>query len=141
MNRRNAMKRFLTIRIAAILVLVPLAGLASAASMHGSTAGIGGNGSTAAPTAIGDASAGTDWTIRHWKGGQFSVMPLDDVYSNGEAAAISAHASEPKQVSALQSAIEHNPALSNRLKSENVEIRNVIDADTAMDGKITFYVR
>jgi hypothetical protein len=129
------MKRFMTTSIASILVLLPVASLASAWM-----AGAGGNSSAVTRvSALGDD--GTDWRIRHWKGKPFTVVPVDNIYSNGEVAAIKAQGSEKKRVHALQSAIKDNHALRTELKADHVELRNVIDADTAMNGKIIFYVR
>lgn len=40
-----------------------------------------------------------------------------------------------------QSAIEHDRLLADGLKGENVEVGNIVAAQTALDGGITFYVR
>ena len=154
------MNRFMTIATASVLVLASVAGAASAAGIHG-RAGIGMKGDVSNP-AINDPSSpkvgsGTafrfaaygknsysqaDRMVRHWKGGPFDVVPVGDLDDTALKASLLNHAeSEPRQVAALQSAIEHNHRLDSRLQAQNVEIGNIIDAQTALDGGITFYVR
>jgi hypothetical protein len=85
--------------------------------------------------------SGVNWKIRHWKGRPFEVMPVEEIDSNGEAAAVEAKESQARHVAHLQAAIEHNRALTNRLTAENVNVHDVVDAKAAMDGTMTFYVR
>jgi hypothetical protein len=85
--------------------------------------------------------AGVAWDVRHWKGRPFEIMPVEEIDSNGEAAAVEAKAGETKRVARLQAAIEHNRALADRLTAENVNVHNVVGAKAAMDGTMTFYVR
>lgn len=90
---------------------------------------------------VGVHSAGVNWTIRHWKGRPFEVMPIEEIDSNGETASVEAKESEARHVAHLQAAIEHNRALSHRLTAENVNVHDVVDGKAAIDGTMIFYVR
>jgi hypothetical protein len=153
------MNRFVTIGFASTLTLTSIAGAAFAAGMHGPAAGFGNQShdadltSPAEPT-IGygtalhfaaftkTSTAQTDRAIRHWKGGRFDVVPVGNLDDTSLKASLQDRRdSEPRQVAALQTAIQHNHALSSRLKAQNVEIGNIIGAQAAIDGGMTFYVR
>jgi hypothetical protein len=160
-QRRNAMNRFMTITTASVLALASIAGAASATGVHGKAHGLNMRGDDSNP-AINDPSGPNvgsgnafhlatygkntynqaDRVVRHWKGGRFDVVPVGDLDDTAMKASLLNHAeSEPRQVAKLQSAIEHNHRLDSRLQAQNVEIGNIIDAQTALDGGITFYVR
>lgn len=47
----------------------------------------------------------------------------------------------PDEVSALQSAIDKNAELKAQLLSQNVQLNNVVAAEKATDGSVTFYVQ
>jgi len=47
----------------------------------------------------------------------------------------------PDDVSALQSAIDENAELKAQLLSQNVQLSNVVAAEKATDGSVTFYVQ
>ena len=154
------MNRFLTIGIASTLALASIAGAASAAGTHERDS-IGGNSAhdneIANPDAIDTSGSGmalhftaysanpsaqTDRLIRHWKSGPFDVVAIDSLDDTGLKGSLrDLRESKPRQVASLQSSIEHNHALSSRLRAQNVEIGNIIDAQTAINGGITFYVQ
>jgi hypothetical protein len=84
----------------------------------------------------------TDTMLKNWKGGAFDVVPVGTLDDTALKAELQDHAAaEPKAVAKLQAAIESNRALSEKLAAQNVEIDNIIDAQTALDGGLTFYVR
>jgi hypothetical protein len=41
----------------------------------------------------------------------------------------------------IQASVIANPALSRKLQAEHVELHNIVAAETAADGSVTFYVR
>jgi hypothetical protein len=47
----------------------------------------------------------------------------------------------PDDVAALQSAIQNNAALKAQLESQNVQLNNIVAAEKATDGSVTFYVQ
>jgi hypothetical protein len=47
----------------------------------------------------------------------------------------------PAEVAALQSSIESNAALKAQLESQNVQLKNIVAAEKAADGSVTFYVQ
>jgi hypothetical protein len=67
----------------------------------------------------------------------------DALYATTQAGAgvISDRMSEPGYLSGLHHAIESNRPLLARLESQNVEISNVIGAEPAANGSMTFYVQ
>lgn len=154
------MNRFLTIGIASTLALGSIAGAASAAGVHEHAPG---NLTSSHDNAMADqpqapatgwgssvhfaaysknSTARIDRLVRNWKGGRFDVVPIGNLDDTALKASIEDHArSEPGQVGALQAAIGHNRALSERLKAQNVDIGNIVDAQSALDGGLTFYLR
>lgn len=135
------MNRFMTISLASVLGAATFAGAASAAVIR-PTDEISVARSADAQAVAFNRTTGADQTIRNWQGGRFDVVrvsALDDAGLKGE---IRTNAqTEPRRVARLQSAIEQNRRLADRLKTDNVEIGNIVAARTALDGGITFYVR
>jgi hypothetical protein len=81
-----------------------------------------------------------DRTIRHWRGSRFNVQNIAEL-ALGEAGPISDRATEPHYINQLHAAIEHNRELEQRLARENVNVADVIGAQGALDGSLTFYIR
>jgi hypothetical protein len=90
--------------------------------------------------AASDAKA-IDGQIRHLPAARFNVVRLDLIGTNRNAGVISDRMSEPGYLAGLHRAIESNRPLFARLESQNVEIRNVIGAEPAANGSMTFYVQ
>jgi hypothetical protein len=82
-----------------------------------------------------------DWKIRHMKGGRFDIETLADDNSSDSDLLSDRASAEPGYISHLHRAIESNPRLENRLTAQNIEIKNIVGAEPAADGTITFYVR
>jgi len=149
------MNRFMTISIASTLVLGSIAGTAFAAAHerdHGKEPAVSSHDgflsddpSTPAFYSMDYSQASnaqTDHIIRRWKGGPVEIVPVENLNDTSMKASLEhRQASEPRQVASLKSAIEHNPKLANRLEHRNIPIGSVVDAQTAADGGITFYVR
>jgi hypothetical protein len=139
------MKRFMIVSAASALVFAASAGVSPAAGLFGPPAVPSFDRSVSPLQSAAFAKNGNsdrvDRMVHRWKGGEFAVKRIDQIYSNGEVAALKAHAGESKRVTALQSAIEDNRMLSGSLEAENVDIHNVVDANKAMDGTMIFYIR
>jgi hypothetical protein len=155
------MNRFLKTSLIATLAITSIAGTSYAAGLRGGSptptshdegqpasiivegqAGMAGSGGRIGLVAFDDsASRKADHAIRHWRGGPFAVQPVGQIDDDANRAALQdRRAKEPREVAAVQSAVEHNRALVAKLKAENVEIKNIVGADAAFDGGLTLYV-
>lgn len=81
-----------------------------------------------------------DSSVRSFKGGNFDVVNIASLNKMSETHTWIDQAT-PDQVAALQSAVDANRPLAEKLKAENVEINNIIGAEQAADGSLTFYIR
>lgn len=90
--------------------------------------------------AASDAKA-IDNQIRHLPAARFNVVRLDLTGANRNAGVISERMSERGYLTGLHRAIDSNRPLHTRLEAQNVEIRNVIGAEPAANGSMTFYVQ
>lgn len=141
------MNRFLKTSLIATLAITSIAGTSYAAGLAGRSAVPPSHDEMTGPGAIklvsfdDSSSRKADHAIRHWNGGAFNVQPVGQIDDDATRAALQdRRAAEPREVAALQSAVEHNRALVARLKTENVEIKNIVGADQALDGQLTLYV-
>jgi hypothetical protein len=103
----------------------------------------------AAAPATGSGSGGSwlasdatsiDKQIRRLPAGGFTVVGLNATEDNSAASDFRLRAGEPGYLANLHRAIESNRPLVARLEARNVEIRNVIGAEPAANGTMTFYV-
>ena len=156
------MNRFLKTSLITTLALASAAGTSFAAGLRGGNpptptshdqgqpasivvedqAGMAGSGGRIGMVAFDDStSRKADHAIRHWSGGPFAVQPVGQIDDDAYRAALQdRRAKEPREVAAVQSAVEHNRALVAKLKAENIEIRNIVGADAALNGGLTLYV-
>jgi hypothetical protein len=89
----------------------------------------------------GNMMSGAD--MQGWKDGKITVVvvsSLNDVDPNRVMLQDRMKAN-PDEVNALQSSIEANPVLKAQLEAQNVQINNVVAAEKATDGSVTFYVQ
>ena len=147
------MNRFLKTSLISTLALASIAGTGYAAGSRGGTPAFNRH-DEALPPSIAQSQATTggsgfdlsasrdaNTAIRHWKGRAFDVEEVSGINDDTHREMLQdRRAAEPRQVVALQSAIQGNHRLSERLRHDNVEIRNIVGADAAMDGSLTFYV-
>lgn len=70
--------------------------------------------------------------------GHYNLVRIDSL---SDSAAMSIDQFAKAEAPAVQAAIRTNPTLVRDLKSQNVEIGNVVAADTAANGAVTFYLR
>ncbi|MCQ2004649.1 hypothetical protein [Rhizobium sp. NRK18] len=119
------MNRIAKMPVIILLSALPLAGVASAATM-----------SMESPSSL-------DATVRTLGPSQFNVVTLGSL-DTGDAAKTafqdnaSAHAGE---VAMLHRSVEANRSLDRALKSQNVNIDDIAGAQKAADGTVTFYLR
>ncbi|MBB3446416.1 MULTISPECIES: hypothetical protein [unclassified Rhizobium] len=90
-----------------------------------------------------NTAAGIEQTLRSFHGNDFNVEPvynwhhLDDEMTGPR----SAPQRSQSAVHAIQASIDANKSLAHQLNNDGVNIRNVVNAEQAADGSITFYVR
>jgi hypothetical protein len=119
------MHRVLTITIAAALSSLAFAGVSRAESLGMNTA------------------QGIEQTLRTFQGNDFNVQEVynwrnfDDETSGPHSAPLRSG----EAIRGIQASIDANRSLAHRLNNEGVNIRNVVNAEQAADGSITFYVR
>ncbi|CAN7142942.1 hypothetical protein [Rhizobium sp. LjRoot254] len=70
----------------------------------------------------------------------FKVIYLSDISNHGEKALIRTRATKSR-VAAIQTEINGDRALVSQLRAMNIQIRNIIGADRAMNGSVIYYVR
>ena len=151
------MNRFLKTSLISTLALASIGGTGYAAGSSGAAPSFN-NHDEALPPAIAKSPARTggsggvmrfdlsasrdaDRAIRHWRGRAFDVEQVSGINDDLQREMLrDRKTAEPRQVAALHSAIEHNHRLLSRLNAENVEIGNIVAADAAMNGSLTFYV-
>jgi hypothetical protein len=149
------MNRILKTSLASVFAVSMLAGGAFAASDPAKDAAGGTNDNgpslqekqkmvdegTTGAVASGSMMMGSD--MGAWKDGKITVVQvssLNDTDPN-KATLSDRMKSNPDEVAALQSAIQANPALKAQLESQNVQLNNVVAAEKATDGSVTFYVQ
>ena len=81
--------------------------------------------------------------IREWSGQRFSVITIYslDQYESLRARLESWSSSNRPEIAGLQSAIRANRSLSAALRARNVQINNIVAAQKAFNGALTFYLR
>ncbi|CAN7364950.1 hypothetical protein [Rhizobium sp. LjRoot254] len=70
----------------------------------------------------------------------FKVIYLSAISNDGEKALIRTRATKSR-VAAIQAEINSDRALVSQLRAMNIQIRNIIGADRAMNGSVIYYVR
>lgn len=82
-------------------------------------------------------------TLRTFQGNGFNIKPIHDYASLDSD--LTAPASAPGRsmgaIQGIQASIEANRPLARQLNQQGVSIRNVVNAEQAADGSLTFYVR
>jgi hypothetical protein len=68
------------------------------------------------------------------------VIYISALSNDGEKALIRTRATKSR-VAAIQAEINSDPALVSQLRAVNVQIRNIIGADRAVNGSVIYYVR
>ncbi|CAN7293635.1 hypothetical protein [Rhizobium leguminosarum] len=119
------MHRVLTITLAAALSSIAFAGVSRAESLGMNTA------------------QGIEQTLRTFQGNNFNVQEVYN-WHNFDDETSGPHSAPQRSgqaIRGIQASIDANRSLANRLNNEGVNIRNVVNAEQAADGSVTFYVR
>jgi hypothetical protein len=116
------MNRVAKIAIASALSSLALAGVSRAESLGMNTTG------------------GIDQTLRNFHGNDFTVEHFYNWHHRDPAyGPRSAPPRSAQDVRQIQASIGANQVLSHELAGQGVNVRNVINAEQAADGSITFY--
>lgn len=119
------MNRVVTITLAAALSSLAFAGASRAECLGMNTA------------------HGIEQTLRTFQGNDFNVEQvhnwrnLDDETTGPR----SAPERSGQAIRGIQASIDANRSLARRLNHEGVDVRNIVNAEQAADGSLTFYVR
>ncbi|MBX4956327.1 hypothetical protein [Rhizobium lentis] len=119
------MNRIVTVTLAAALSSVAFAGVSRAESLGMNSA------------------QGIEQTLRTFQGNDFDVEQvhnwhnLDDETTGPRSAPERSGAA----IRGIQASIDANRSLVHRLNNEGVDVRNIVNAEQAADGSLTFYVR
>lgn len=84
-----------------------------------------------------------DQDVGSWQEGKINVVVVSSLNDDNPSRTFleDRMKANPDGVLALQTAIQNNPALKAQLESQNVQLNNIVAADKAADGSVTFYVR
>jgi hypothetical protein len=90
-----------------------------------------------------NTAQGIEQTLRTFQGNDFDIQPVYDWHNLDDESTGPRSVLQRSQsaVHAIQASIDANRSLAHRLNSDGVNIRNVVNAEQAADGSITFYVR
>ncbi|MFS8144615.1 hypothetical protein ATY78_21500 [Rhizobium sp. R635] len=119
------MNRIVTVTLAAALSSMAFAGVSRAESLGMNT------------------TQGIEHTLRTFQGNDFNV---EQVYNwrnsdDGTTGPRSAPERSDQAIHGIQASIDANRSLAHRLNNEGVDVRNIVNAEQAADGSLTFYVR
>ncbi len=96
----------------------------------------------AMPAASGAPESKIESTIQTLPASDFDVVRIDSLRTHDAAherfAAVSQSSPEARQ---LQASVIANHSLAQKLQAQNVELTNIVGAERAADGSVTFYVR
>jgi len=89
-----------------------------------------------------NSAQGIEQTLRTFQG-DFDVQPVYNWHNlDDEDTGPRSGPQRPQSaVHAIQASIDANRSLAHKLNNDGVAIRNVVNAEQAADGSITFYVR
>ena len=85
---------------------------------------------------------GIEQTLRSFQG-DFNIHPVYDWHNLDDQTTGPRSVLQRSQsaVHAIQASIDANRSLAHKLNNDGINIRNVVNAEQAADGSITFYVR
>ncbi|MEZ2133133.1 MULTISPECIES: hypothetical protein [unclassified Sinorhizobium] len=87
-----------------------------------------------------NSPSGIEQTLRNFQGNDFFVQPFYNWHGRDPAyGPRSAPDRSAQDVRQIQASIEANRVLTRKLAADGVRVRNVINAEQAADGSITFY--
>jgi ABC-type lipoprotein release transport system permease subunit len=71
----------------------------------------------------------------------YNVVQIDSLRDDHTDPPFANVAPQSPEARLIQASVIANPALSRKLQAENVEIHNIVGAERAADGSVTFYIR
>jgi len=81
-----------------------------------------------------------DSTVANYKNGNFYIVDVHTLNKLNET-----HSwiddQKPDEQASFRQALEANPTLTKELQARNVELGNIVGAEQAADGSLTFYIR
>ncbi|MBB3389776.1 hypothetical protein FHT82_002516 [Rhizobium sp. BK275] len=89
-----------------------------------------------------NTAQGIEQTLRTFQG-DFDIQPVYDWHNLDDETTgpRSAPQRSESAIHAIQASIDANRSLAHKLNNDGIAIRNVVNAEQAADGSITFYVR
>ncbi|MBX4931682.1 hypothetical protein [Rhizobium bangladeshense] len=119
------MNRVVTITIAAALSSLAFAGVSRAESFGMNSA------------------HGIEQTLKTFRGNNFNVEQVHNWHNLDDETTGPRSAPERsgQAIRGIQASIDANRSLAHRLNNEGVDVRNIVNAEQAADGGVTFYVR
>jgi hypothetical protein len=125
LERNRTMNRFATLFSASALTAIAF-GADSYAAM---------------PTATSASEQQIENTVSRLSPSAFNVIMIDSLKSDHNETPFANVTPRSQEARLVQASIIANPALSRKLQAENVELTNIVGAERAADGSVTFYVR
>lgn len=95
----------------------------------------------AMPTATSASEQQIENTVSRLSPSAFNVIMIDSLKSDHNETPFANVTPRSQEARLVQASIIANPALSRKLQAENVELTNIVGAERAADGSVTFYVR
>ncbi|PDT30200.1 hypothetical protein CO660_09035 [Rhizobium sp. L9] len=119
------MNRVVTITIAAALSSLAFAGVSQAESFGMNSA------------------QAIEQTLRTFRGNNFNIEQVRNWHNLDDETTGPRSAPERsgQTIRGIQASIDANRSLAHRLNNEGVDVRNIVNAEQAADGSVTFYVR
>jgi hypothetical protein len=147
--KENAMQRYIKTTLAALFATSMAAGAFAQAE---STQNSGDKGpsiedrqnlDTGTTGSINQGSLMTDQDLGSWESGNVNVVQLSSLRDDDPNRTFLEDRmnASPDEVAALQSSIDSNAALKSQLEAQNVQLNNIVAAEKAADGSVTFYVK
>jgi hypothetical protein len=125
LERNKTMNRFATIFSASALSAIAF-GAESYAAM---------------PHPVAGSEQQIDKTITKLSPSNYNVVVIDQLRDDHTATPFANVTPTSRQARLVQASVIANPTLSRKLQADHVELTNIVGAEEAADGGVTFYVR
>ncbi|KQW32246.1 hypothetical protein ASE36_01140 [Rhizobium sp. Root274] len=80
-------------------------------------------------------------TITRLSPSAYNVVLIDSIRDDHSEPPFAHVTPQSHEARLVQASVIANPALSRKLQAQNVELDNIVGAETAADGSVTFYLR
>jgi hypothetical protein len=125
LERNKTMNRFATIFSASTLSVIAF----------------GAEGYAAMPHPVTGSEQQIDKTITKLSPAAYDVVMIDSLRDDHTEPPFANVTPQSPEARLIQASVIANPVLSRKLQSEHVELNNIVGAEQAADGSVTFYVR